>query len=413
LVFTAVLLSLVPWPIYVDVWTWTFIWRTPALSFTALPASAIPIPIGAMAFAVFCVINTLQIRGLAIRTEGVGLSPLLRWMTVAIVVLLFTLNTLYGGSMPKFIQLYVVLLSVFVLRLPVGEADIRYLTGWVFTSFLIMMSLHIVSVFSSEDYGVNEVYAYGTFLNGSVHGSLVSYPAVVFLYGVVLLIKSVNARRQVATVVVGLIPVLFALFADRRETAVQILVLGVALISAIGLLILTRRNDRLLVRCLKMAALALPPIVYFVSMGWVTSFTRIFIAEGDPRLEIWALAAPRDLIDFLVGNLRASNTAHSFGFSLLESFGVLGLVPMLLLTFGVIRFVTRKRPAPASGPVGRRRRTVATRQLILLAFSISLVSSNVFNTNITQPYYVVNLITLFMLLRTPDTGLVPPPRTAS
>jgi len=185
-----------------------------------------------------------------------------------------------------------------------------------------------------------------------------------------------------------------------------VLVLSAALLSAISVLIVTRNNDRMLVRCLKMAALTWPPVIYLAQAGYFSSFARIFVAEGDPRLEIWALATPQDLVDLLVGNLSASNTAHSYGFSLLESFGLLGLVPAILLAFGIVRFVTRKRTVAVQAPVVRRRRTVVTRPLILLAFSISLLSSNVFNTNITQPYYVVNLILLFLLLRTPDTGLV-------
>lgn len=363
-------------------------------------------PVGALGFAVFCVVNTLKVKGLAIRTEGVSFSPTLTWLIVAITAVLFLANILAGGSTTKFIQLYVILFAVFVLRLPFVESDLRYLTKWVFASFFVVIAIHTYSIVLSEHFGEEPGYAYASFLNGSVHGALVSYPAVVLLYGVVLLIKSINARRQLGTVILGTIPVLLALFGDRRETAVQVLLLSAALLAAIGWLIVTRRSGRLLGRCAKMAVLILPPIVYLALEGYVTSFDRISTAGDDPRMEIWAAAMPQDFVQFLVGNLQASNTAHSFGFSLLTSFGILGLVPMILLIFGVIRFVTRKRPAVTVDQPLAQRRMLSTRRLILIAFAVNIISSNVFNTNITQPYYVVNVIVLFMLLRTPDTGLV-------
>lgn len=406
LFFAACLLSLAPWPIYVDVATWTLIWRPAVLSFSALPPGTVPMPVGALGFAAFCVVNTLKLRGLSIRTEGVALSPSLTWLIVAVTAVLFAANILAGGSTTKFIQLYVILFAVFILRLPYVESDLRYLSKWVFTSFFVVIAIHIRSILLSEHFGEDAGNAYATFLDGSVHGALVSYPAVVLLYGVVLLIKSVNARRQVTVVALATVAVLLALFADRRETAVQVLLLSIALVSAVGMLAIIGRNRRLLVRCAKMAVLTLPPIIYSVYMGYVTSFDRIASAGDDPRVEIWTAAMPKDFVQFLVGNLQASNTAHSFGFSLLASFGILGLVPMILLTFGVIRFVTRKRPALTTEQTLAQRRTVATRRLILIAFAINIISSNVLNTNITQPYYVVNVIVLFMLLRTPDTGLV-------
>jgi hypothetical protein len=113
-------------------------------------------------------------------------------------------------------------------------------------------------------------------------------------------------------------------------------------------------------------------------------------------------------MDLMFGNLRASNNAHSFGFSLVESFGLIGVVPMVLITVGVVKFVAAKprRRAIAAAPKPRRR-PIPLRPLILWTFGVSLVSSNLFNTNITQTYYVVNLIVLYMILRTSETGLRP------
>lgn len=407
LVICGVLLALAPWPIFLDLDTWSVIWRTPRDSFLALPAGAIPMPIGALGFALFCLLNLFRIRGLSIPTEGIRLPSPLVWPIILSVCALWILNTAAGGSLTKFVQLYVVLLAVFALRLPTRPDDMHTLLRWVYVSFFLFLPLHVWSVFTSELLQENPVYAYGTLLTGSVHGSLVAYPAVVFLYGIVLLIRSLTARRPVLLLLLALVPVLFALYAERRETALQVLLLGAGGIGTGTWLLLSRHNDRLLWQLLRTAAFTVPPVLLMAQAGYVSSFGRLLLGESDPRVEIWATVIPESVTDLLFGSLQAANNAHSYGFSVLMSFGVFGLLPILLLGIGVVMFVTgagrqRRSLAPTD------RRLVLMRRLILWVFGVSLVSSNVFNTNITQPYYVVNVIVLFMLLRTPDTGLVPP-----
>jgi hypothetical protein len=415
LLINAMLLSAAPWPIYVDLSRGTLIWRPAAETFAFLEPGAIPVTVGALTFAAFCLINALRVRGLSIRTEPVKLPPVLSWAVIALLLLLFGLSTLAGGSASKFVQLYVGLLAVYAVRLPVVESDIRFLSRVVFLSFFVFLAIHIVSTFTSPFLYTNWALAYSTFLTGYVHGALVSYPAVLFLYGAVLLVKSINSRHQLGLVIAGIVPILFALLANRRETVVQVIALGAILAIGLARLSVSRRNDRLLFRSLKVAVVVIAAIVYMVQMEYVTTFGRLFGSEEgvDPRLAIWAEATPTSLADLVVGNMRASNTAHSFGFSVLESFGLVGLVPMVLITAGVVKFVgarPRRRTRAAPGP---RLKSIALRPFFLWAFGISVVSSNLFNTNITQTYYVVNLIVLYLLLRTADTGLRLAARTAA
>lgn len=401
LLLNALLLSVVPWPIYVDLSTWTMIWRDSVHSFDRLTENAIPMPIGAFAFVAFCLVSALKIRGMSLKTQRFTVSPVLAWAITSILVLLFALNALYSGSFTKFVQLYVILVALFGLRLPVVETDIRFLTVSVFFSFYVFLAIHVTSVFTSEHLRSDPNFAYGSFLDGSVHGSLVSYPPIVLLYGVVLLIKSLSARHQRVLLALGTVPVLFALLSDRREAMVQVIIFAGALTLVMVAFLVSRRNDRLLVRCIKLTAVVLPATAFFVQAAHVTSFERLLDSnQVDPRLEIWASAAPSDVLQLLFGNLQASNTAHNTVLSLLVSFGLLGLVPLILVSVGVVRFIRARARNVIAGGIRVRSTTVLVRHFLAWAFTVNIITSNLFNSNITQPYYVVNLIMLFMLVRT-------------
>src|SRR5687767_1966528 len=101
LLINTLLLALVPWPIYIDLRTQSLIWRLPQQSFNSLPAGAVPVTIGSIAFALFCLLNFMHFREISVPTRKFKLAPTLALSLGGTLIVLMILNYVYSGSTVK------------------------------------------------------------------------------------------------------------------------------------------------------------------------------------------------------------------------------------------------------------------------------------------------------------------------
>ena len=398
LIFIASLicLALVPVPVFVDLNDWGFIMQK--ISF---PEAVAPVPIGlfSMACALF-----LYFIGSLIYPESykrfVGFSVTCIGGVVFVCLMCWSLF-LSEANLLRAVQVYMPLLLLTSISYPVQLFEQRFVFWVVLSSISIFTSLHLISIFlSAADWSAATPYEFALFYEYGIYQSLVTYTAVISLYLVMAFGAALRQKAKflirISLVLIALVMLVVLALGARRASLVEVsIVLILAAFFAVFYFLIRAKLSVGVV----IVSVAMLPLMFFIDfigslpivVRSVSSYASGNFDSG--RFEIYERAVRELSSDFvlLFGGYGKSSGYHNFALDLVYTIGLAPLgIFFITTTYIFVKGIKNMRQ-------GKGKSSWVDVFLFLSIMSCLAVQSMV-NASLTQPYYLVNLLMVMLML---------------
>ncbi len=393
------LLCTFPLPLYFNIGDgFTVIDLSPVESFTSIGDGGIPVPLGLVSFSILLMmyITSYHYYKKYISFEFVSLRAI--YLVGTILFILLLVNLYNHGSFLKLVQLYF-FVPFAIVGLRVVDKDFRDdLRVFLLVPLSIVVIAHLISYYFNSE--IEFPYRYAAFLNSSIYSSLVSWPTVLSMYmGLIIFWNHGKYSRSLALILVNTfilsILLLDISLSQRRESALLIsiffIIFSLKLITIVPIIILKLRIKRSYLIILFSASI-LVLYIYYGVFG-----ERLFGVDSEgiidvERASIWSdVILLIDPVFLLFGQMYANNNMHNYFISVFVSFGILGLMLIIIPLFSSARFYF---PALLSRKFRYSSLDFYSGLYLLLLFIIS----NFVNASATQPYVLLNFVIVLLLI---------------
>jgi len=391
---------MIPMPLFIDLATLTLVINEKA--FTSEPLIPLPLSIiiTFISFPLFFILSKKhKIKFFLMKREY--------WILISLVIIFIFYSTMVSGvSLIRAIQLiFFVAPIMFFLRIDCSKLETKFIFYFLFFTTLFFIS-HILSIASLVDGFHIGKRVFGVYWGYDIYQSLVSYPAVIFLYLALSYFIAFfsNYERKIKNVATLLMFCsIFLLFSAARKIS-MVEVISLFLISMSYILTVNIVYKKNIGRFfLKKKSIMV--IVLNILLGWGVSvyffsspLYKRLIQQIDnnnfdgSRLKNWSEGfdfITKDITTFLVGNFPTGSPGHhNYLLDTISRVGVFGLAQIIIIALLAIIFIRKfyiiKKGFDFKG------------YLITVLF-LSLLLQSTVNSALTQPYYLINFFIVFII----------------
>jgi len=396
------LVSSLPIPVYFDLYTFSLISIDPHEMYKggAGATSVFPVPLCLLTFPLLLLF--LYILSKRPNTHPLISFPYLsfskNFFYILLIVYLFLCSRFELIGLIKGIQL---LLPFLIIPLfPVFSFKGRlssFLLKAYLCSLLLFVSLHLYSYFFYTHYlSSDSIVRFTAFWDSSIYSAHVSWSSYLgVLLTFILLYYLANRISLLIFLLSFSIVAAELVLSTRRDPFVAFVsFISVLLLYALWRITASMRLSRpALFLCLSFAILS--PIIAFFYGNHLHYLNRIF--DITDRLAVWEIVSSSLLSPsfILTGMMFPYNNLHSYPLSLLYSYGLIGVSIICLSLASFISLVAKLNKAHLSSI----KFSGFPGYILILGILSAVIPSNLVNVSLTQPFYLINLIFLFLLFQ--------------
>jgi hypothetical protein len=262
---------------------------------------------------------------------------------------------------------------------------------------LLFVGLHLLSYFYYTDYlGDDSVVRFTAFWDSSIYSAHISWSSYLgFLLAFMCLFYLTNIVSFPMFLLSFLTVAFELILSTRRDPFVAF----ISFISVLLLYILRRITSTMrlswsaLLFSLILAISA--SVIAFFFDTYLLYLERIF--DFSDRLEIWEIlgSSLQSKSFILFGMMFPYNNLHSYPLSLIYSYGLIGCSVFCLSAVSFLRFFAKLNNSRFSSS----KFNGFPGYILILALLFSACASNLVNVSLSQPFYLINFLFLFLLFQ--------------